>query len=324
MIAAPTTRASVFRDRLGTPRAVSACSTVANQTRPTARAAPRSGPGPRTASASSSNSTPLLLVHGALVNGHLWDLVTPTLAETHRVIRPHLPLGAHGLAAERRDLVHPEGVADALAALLEALSIDQAVVMGSDTGGAIAQILTARHPEKVRALVLTSCDAFNHFLPTALKPVTYLLAIPGFIDLVGFAYRSTRVRRSPLGPGLVLNKPIDDALMAPFFDQVATDREARRDLAAFLRRCGPALTNAAAESLRSFPRPVLLAWSRKDPLFPERDAERLNEMIPDCQLQWITGAKAFSMIDQPDQLLSVVRPFLAQLTSIRSDISAQR
>jgi pimeloyl-ACP methyl ester carboxylesterase len=43
----------------------------------------------------SGDGPPVLLVHGALVNSHLWDDVIPLLADRHRVIAPDLPLGCH-------------------------------------------------------------------------------------------------------------------------------------------------------------------------------------------------------------------------------------
>jgi pimeloyl-ACP methyl ester carboxylesterase len=255
---------------------------------------------------------PVLLVHGILVNGTIWDDVVPGLAVDHQVVQPDLPLGAHEHHARRRELVTPEGVADALATLLDTLGHEQAVVVGNDTGGAISQLLTARHPERVRALVLTSCDAFDHFPPTILKPVKPLLAIPGMIDLFAQGYRSKRIRRSFLGAGLITNR-LDDEFLAPYFGRVATDREARRDMARFVRGCRPALTNAAGERLASFPLPVLLAWSKGDVVFPEADAERLAATFPDAELTWITDSRTFSMVDQPEQLLGVVRPFLEGL-----------
>ena len=256
---------------------------------------------------------PVLLVHGILVNGHLWDPVVPGLAADHQVIQPDLPIGAHARPAERRDLVTPEGVADSLAALIEALGHDQVVVVGNDSGGAISQILTARHPDKVRALVLTTCDAFDHFPPTILKPFKVLLGVPGIVAGVGFLYRFRWVRRSWLGAGLVISKPIDDEMIAPFFDQISRNAGVRGDMAAFVRGCRPALTHAAAEELRSFPRPVLLAWGRGDKLFPEDDARRLHGLLPDSELVWIEDTRTFSMIDQPEQLLAAVRPFLERL-----------
>ena len=84
-------------------------------------------------------------------------------------------------------------------------------------------------------------------------------------------------------------------------------------MAAFLRGCRPALTIAAAEELSAFPRPVLLAWSQGDVLFPESDARKLAEMIPDSELTWITDSRTFSMVDQPEQLVAAIQPFLERL-----------
>ena len=36
-------------------------------------------------------------------------------------------------------------------------------------------------------------------------------------------------------------------------------------------------------------------------------------MIPDSELTWIEDTKAFSMIDQPERLVAVIRPFLERL-----------
>ena len=254
----------------------------------------------------------MLLVHGVLVDSTVWDRFAPKLARDHLVIQPDLPIGAHRIPAARRDLVGPEAVADALVALLDALELPEAIVVGNDTGGAIAQILTARHPDRVAALVLTSCDAFDHFPPTVLKPVVPLLAVPGFVDLMALAYRSKRVRRSWIGAGLLLEHPIDDDVIRPWFAEVSRNRAGRRDMAAFIRRCRPALAHAAAASLRSFDRPVLIAWSAGDRLFPESDGRRLAETIPGAELAFVHGARTFSMVDQPDQLAELVRGFLAR------------
>ena len=261
----------------------------------------------------SGEGPPILFVHGIIVNGSVWDGVALPLASDHEVIQPDLPLGGHRLHARHRDLLAPEGIADALAVLVDELGHEQVVVVGNDSGGAISQIFTARHPDRVRALVLTSSDAFDHFPPTILKPLKPLLAVPGMIDVVGFLYRFGWIRRSWAGAGLALTKPIDDDLIDPYFDRVSGDREARRDMAAFIRGCRPALTHAAAEELSSFPRPVLLAWSQGDVLFPEADARRLAEMIPDSELTWITDSRTFSMVDQPEQLVATIRPFLERL-----------
>ncbi len=260
----------------------------------------------------SGTGVPLLMVHGALVDHHLWDRIVPGLEPVADLIRPDLPIGAHLTAVTRRDLLTPTDLADSFARLLDALGVDQAVVIGSDTGGALSQIFTSRHPDRVRALVLTSCDAFDHFPPTIIKLIQPTLAIPGSTRPLAALYRTRRGRRSVLGAGLLLNKPIDDAIVEPWLTRLSRP-ENQQDVRFFLRHCKPGLAHEAAAALATFPRPALIAWSRGDRLFPDADAERLAATIPDCELHWIEHAKTFSMIDQPDELVNIVRPFLEKL-----------
>ena len=264
----------------------------------------------------SGSGVPLLMVHGALVDHTLWDRIVPGLELAADMIRPDLPIGAHRTPVTRRDLLHPEAIADSLARLLDALDVDQTAVIGSDTGGALAQIFTARHPDRVKGLILTSCDAFDHFPTTLIKLLLPMLAIPGGIDVIANLYRSKRVRRSFMGGGLLLNHPVDDTIVKPWLRRLVDSHENRKDVRAFLRACRPKLAHAAAHELETFPRPALIAWSRGDRLFPDADAERLARTIPDCELHWIENTRTFSMIDQPDALVALIRPFLERLSSL--------
>ena len=160
----------------------------------------------------------VLLVHGVLVNGDLWNPIVGPLSTTHTVIKPHLPIGAHRIPVQHVEHLHPEGIADSLASLLDQLGIQRAVVVGNDTGGALSQLFTVRHPERVEALILTSCDTYDNFLPRnplRVRPLKALVSIPGVIDLIAFTYRWRWVRRTWLGAGLLMTKPIDDAAIVP-------------------------------------------------------------------------------------------------------------
>lgn len=262
----------------------------------------------------SGSGVPLLMIHGALVDHTLWDRIVPGLEPIADLIRPDLPIGSHRTPVTRRDLLTPTDLADSFAHLLDAVGVDQAAVIGSDTGGALAQIFAARHPDRVRALLLTSCDAFDHFPPTIIKALQPVLALPGSTRLIAQLYRSRRVRRSFLGAGLLLNKPIDDAIVKPWLEGLGRPGN-QLDVRAFLRRCRPRLAHDAAAALASFPHPALIAWSRGDILFPDADAERLAATIPDCELHWIENTKTFSMIDQPEALLAVVHPFIERIAA---------
>jgi pimeloyl-ACP methyl ester carboxylesterase len=122
---------------------------------------------------------PVLAVHGLLVNGRLWDGVARLLAPHARVIAPDLPLGSHRRAVPYRTRLTPPLVAQALGDVLDALDVPDAVVVGNDTGGALAQMFAAAHRDRVRALVLAGCDAFEHFPPRCCAPSCRSRPCPG-------------------------------------------------------------------------------------------------------------------------------------------------
>lgn len=93
---------------------------------------------------------PLVLVHGALVNHHLWDDQFLPFAQHFRVIR--YDMRGFGNSATLKAGVHYSGSED-LAALLRFLEIEHAYVMGLSAGGGLALDFTLAHPEMVDALI---------------------------------------------------------------------------------------------------------------------------------------------------------------------------
>ncbi len=58
-----------------------------------------------------------------------------------------------------------------LVALLDQLSIKTVDLVANDSGGAVAQLFVARHPARVRTLLLTTCDAEFDSPPPLVVPV---------------------------------------------------------------------------------------------------------------------------------------------------------
>ena len=77
-----------------------------------------------------------------------------------------------------------------------------------------------------------------------------------------------------------------------------------------LRGADSRYTLEAAEHLREFEGPALIAWSREDKFFPTEHAGRLAKVIPGARLEWIEGARTFSPEDAPERLAALIRDFL--------------
>ena len=99
----------------------------------------------------------LLLMHGIATTGPLtWFSVLAELSERYRVVTFDQRWHGRGIRSEDFTL---DDCADDGIAVLDALGIDRAVVVGYSMGGASAQVLWHRHPERVAGLVLCSTSA---------------------------------------------------------------------------------------------------------------------------------------------------------------------
>jgi 3-oxoadipate enol-lactonase len=102
---------------------------------------------------------PLLLVHGLMVTGEMFDHVLEHFAARHRVIVPDLR--GHGRSRGLPPPYSAARLATDLSNLLDHLCIDSTDVLGYSQGGAIAQELALNHPERCSCLVLACTYAFN-------------------------------------------------------------------------------------------------------------------------------------------------------------------
>jgi pimeloyl-ACP methyl ester carboxylesterase len=99
----------------------------------------------------------LLLMHGIATTGALtWFTVLEDLRRNYRVVTFDQRWHGRGIRSAEFRL---DDCADDAVAVLDSLEIDQAIVVGYSMGGAIAQLLWRRHPERVAGLVLCSTTA---------------------------------------------------------------------------------------------------------------------------------------------------------------------
>jgi pimeloyl-ACP methyl ester carboxylesterase len=258
---------------------------------------------------------PLVFVHGLLVDGRLWRDVTPALAAEHRCIVPDWPLGAHRVALGAGADRSPRGIANLIADFLDALQLSDVTIVANDTGGAISQILASERPQRLRGLVLTNCDCLENFLPPVLRPLQWLAHVPGAYWLLAQAARSARVRRSPLGFGMLSHRPLPDELTADWLAPLR-QRDVRADVLATLKAIDRRDTLDAAQRLAERPLPTLLAWAPDDLMFSLRYAERLAAMIPGARLEQIADSRAFVPQDQPQRLAELIAAFVAEQASL--------
>lgn len=255
----------------------------------------------------------VLFVHGVLTNGDLWRDVVPVVARAgRRCVTVDLPLGSHRLPMPRGSDLSPPGIADLLEDFIEALDLEDVTVVANDAGGAIVQILMTKRPARIGRVALTSSDSFERFPPTLFRYLPLLGALPGGPWLMAQVLRVRWVRRLPIAFGWATKRPLPDDIVRSFLEPARASRAVRRDLAVFLRGVHRRYTLTAAERLHTFDRPVLLAWSREDRLFPLELAHRLAGVLPQAQVVPIDDAYAFSPLDRPECVAALVTEFVTE------------
>jgi len=101
---------------------------------------------------SSGEGDPLLLIMGTSGSIPLWAEVVPRLAEQYRVIA----FDNRGLGGSERGegAITVGSMAEDASALLEALEVPRAHVMGWSLGSAVVQELALAHPEQVASAIM--------------------------------------------------------------------------------------------------------------------------------------------------------------------------
>jgi pimeloyl-ACP methyl ester carboxylesterase len=254
---------------------------------------------------------PIVFVHGLLVDGTLWGEVTPRLADRHRCIVPDLPLGSHRLPMRSDADLSPPGLARLVDDFMAALDLDGVTLVGNDTGGAISQLVAVNHPGRLARLVLTPCDAYKDFFPLAFRPLQVAARVPGAITALLQPMRSRAVRRSPTAYGQLTKRRISDDLLDRWIEPAMRDPAVRRDAVKVLRGISNRYTLDAAERLRRFDKPVLIAWAPEDRFFKLANARRLAAETPGARLELVEDSRTFVPLDQPQRLADLLAAFIA-------------
>jgi pimeloyl-ACP methyl ester carboxylesterase len=108
---------------------------------------------------------PLVLLHGGLASGAVWEPVASRLAREFRVITPDSR--GHGHSTTSAETLSYAVLADDVAALTGALGLEKPYIAGWSDGGQVALELAVRHPETASALIIGG--AYPDFVHSGLR-----------------------------------------------------------------------------------------------------------------------------------------------------------
>ena len=250
---------------------------------------------------------PVVFVHGFLTNGKLWQKVVPPLVDAgFRCIVPDWPLGSHTIAMDPDADLSPPALVSLIDEFLATLDLQDVVLVGNDTGGALAQMLAARRPERVGMLVLTPCDAFRNWpawWSKALRPIGYSQRA---MKLIGLTLRLRAVQRLPWVYGWVVKRHPPPEVMRGWIEPGLGDVGVRRDFGKAFRATRVSQTLEAARALPRFGKPALVVWqTERTYIYPVRHGRRLAELLR-APLELVDDSYVYVPWDRPERLAELI------------------
>jgi pimeloyl-ACP methyl ester carboxylesterase len=244
-----------------------------------------------------------LFVHGVFMNGFLWRHVVDRVGEARRCISIDLP--GHGGTRALPDVeLSFRTQAEVLEAVCAALDLDQVDLVANDSGGAIAQIFAARHPDRIRSFTLTNCDVHDNWPPEAIGPIREIVD-RGEIGAFGAQLLGDiDTARSVFSIAYEHPERLSEETVRTYLGPLFASPESVRALERWFEGAHDCAQTVEVEPLlRELTAPTLVVWGTDDVFFPLQWAYWLRDTIPGCTtVVELEGAKLFFPEERPDEL----------------------
>jgi pimeloyl-ACP methyl ester carboxylesterase len=245
------------------------------------------------------SGSPLLLLHGFNAAGGLvWWPVLPTLSSEYRVVAPDLP--GLGESAALSDRPSPPLIVEWLNDVVEQCFDDPITLVATSLSGGFGLLYAARHPERLRAVILTDAQGLAAFRPP-----------PGFFIWTTL----NRLRPSPAATTRLtrylihdqehvrrLHGSLWDLFLGYMVSQIAR-REIREAMGGYASR--PIARPVPTSLLEDMGVPVGLIWGRHDRPFPISIAEDVNSRFG-WPLEVIDEAGHLPYMERPSEFTIAV------------------
>lgn len=252
-----------------------------------------------------------LFLHGFPLNSFQWRGALDRLSPWRRCIAPDFLALGYTEVAEGQS-VAPDAQVAMLIALLDALHITHVDVVANDSGGAVAQLLITRHPERVRTLLLTNCDTEHESPPAAMQPVIALSHEGTYVDrwLVPWLANKTLARSAQGFGGMCFADPTDptDEAIDCYFTPLCSSRHRKALVHAYAIALEQNPLAGIGDALRQCKVPTRIVWGKDDTIFSLAGARYLDSMLGhSLGVRYLDNAKLFYPEERPDVIAEEAR-----------------
>jgi pimeloyl-ACP methyl ester carboxylesterase len=251
----------------------------------------------------------ILFVHGLGASWQSWLEQMPEFAASHRVVAMDLP--GFGYSESPSEDISIEYYARWTAQFMDVLGIESAAVVGNSMGGFVSAELAIKVPARVQRLVFVSAAIFWQNRRRA-QPLVQLARMSDAV-VARALVRAT--------DDIATRRRLRYAALATAgfrYPQYVSDELAHEMVRSARRTDGflPALQALAGydleEELPKISCPTLIVWGANDQLVSVKDAERLEDLIPDSRREVFERTGHVAMLERPERFNRLLREFLAE------------
>ncbi|CAN5681151.1 alpha/beta hydrolase [soil metagenome] len=256
----------------------------------------------------------VLLLHGFPTHSVLWRKVVGALSEEAHVLAPDLLGLGDTVVSPYEDFGAPMQ-ADLLLGWLTDRGIEQAVVVGHEQGGAVAQQMVTTRPERVAGLVLVDSVAYDNWPIPLAAQVMRLARTPG-LDVLAYALDlPRRVGSNALlgfGRAVYDSASLDPDVVAEYLRPLVT-AEGRERARRFLLAGDDRVTLECGPALRAYEGPAAVVWGADDAfLSPSWGTRLVDDLSGAPELTLVPFCGHLVPEEAPDAVVGAVRDVLAR------------
>jgi len=251
-----------------------------------------------------------ILMHGFGASLFTWHEVTIPLAEYGTIIaydRPAFGLTERPMEWDGENPYSQDAQIELVVSLMNALDIEQAILVGNSAGGTLAMLTALKYPERVQSLILADPAVYSGGgAPAWIRP---LLGTPQMRHVGPLFARMFQTRGSEMvelawhDPSKITTEIVDGyqkPLQIEDWDKVLwelTIASSESDL---------------AERLNEFNMPVLIITGDDDRIVPTEESIRLASDLPNAELVIIEESGHLPHEEQPEEFMKAVQEFLSR------------
>jgi pimeloyl-ACP methyl ester carboxylesterase len=260
-----------------------------------------------------------LFVHGIATNAYLWRNVIEALSPGHRFVALDLPLHGQTPVTAGQDL-SLAAMTSVLEDFCDALGLTDIDLVANDTGGAIAQIFAARHPQRLATLTLTDCDTADNLPPKAFKPMIDLAAAgdlaPAAVEMFGDLDASAEIT---FGSSYEHVERVDRDVIRSYLEPCIGTLERAREFERMLVSLDAGDLHAVTPLLSQLTVPTLMVWGTDDAFFDVSWAYWLRDTIPGtARVVTVDGARLLFPEERPMDLVPHLEQHWAAVAPARA------